>query len=124
MSYVDSGGKYLFWKPTCGRAAKFYRLAYSYLHHQEDALDAVQTAVCRALERQDSLRDPHAVRTWFLTIFCKYLSGHPAAEETDCNPLGVGGGRAGGPMPPIDHLARQIDALPAAVSNSDKACGL
>ena len=48
--------------------AKFYRLAYSYLHHQEDALDAVQTAVCRALERQDSLRDPHAVRTWFYHI--------------------------------------------------------
>ena len=33
---------------------KFYRLAYSCLHHREDALDAVQTAVCRALERQEA----------------------------------------------------------------------
>ena len=48
--------------------AKFYRLAYSYLRSREDALDAVQTAVCRALERQDSLRDPTALRTWFYHI--------------------------------------------------------
>ena len=32
---------------------RFYRLAFSYLKNQEDALDAVQTAVCRALERQE-----------------------------------------------------------------------
>ena len=30
--------------------ARFYRLAYSYLHNREEALDAVQTAVCKALE--------------------------------------------------------------------------
>ena len=30
---------------------RFYRLAYSYLRSQEDAMDAVQTAVCRALEQ-------------------------------------------------------------------------
>ena len=32
--------------------ARFYRLAYSYLQNREEALDAVQTAVCRALEGQ------------------------------------------------------------------------
>ena len=31
--------------------AGFYRLAYSYLKNREEALDAVQTAVCRAWER-------------------------------------------------------------------------
>ena len=31
--------------------ARFYRLAYSYLHNREDALDAVQAAVCKALEK-------------------------------------------------------------------------
>ena len=35
--------------------ARFYRLAYSYLKNREEALDAVQSAVCRALEKQDSL---------------------------------------------------------------------
>ena len=29
--------------------ARFYRLAYSYLKNREEALDAVQIAVCRAL---------------------------------------------------------------------------
>ena len=48
--------------------ARFYRLAYSYLKNREEALDAVQTAVCRAWERQDSLRDPSALHTWFCRI--------------------------------------------------------
>ena len=29
---------------------QFYRLAYSYVQNQEDALDVVQNAVCRELE--------------------------------------------------------------------------
>ena len=29
---------------------KFYRLAYSYVHNQEDAMDIVQSAVCKALD--------------------------------------------------------------------------
>ena len=44
---------------------RFYRLAYSYLKNREEALDAVQTAVCRALEKQDGLQDADALRTWF-----------------------------------------------------------
>lgn len=29
----------------------FYRIAYSYLRNKEDALDAVQNTVCKALEK-------------------------------------------------------------------------
>ena len=47
---------------------RFYRLAYSVLKNTDDALDAVQTAVCRALERQGGLRDTGAIRTWFYRI--------------------------------------------------------
>ena len=47
---------------------RFYRLAYSYLHDREDALDAVQTAVCKALEKQEGLRETEAMRTWFYRI--------------------------------------------------------
>ena len=43
-----------------GGQARFYRLAYSYLQDREEALDAVQTAVCRSLERRESLRDEKA----------------------------------------------------------------
>lgn len=48
--------------------ARFYRLAYSYLESREDALDAVQSAVCKALEKQDTLREPGAMKTWFYRI--------------------------------------------------------
>ena len=48
--------------------ARFYRLAYSYLKNREEALDAVQTAVCRALEKQGELKEPEALRAWFYHI--------------------------------------------------------
>lgn len=47
---------------------KFYRLAYSYVRDQEEALDAVQNAVCKALEHYDELRNGAAVKTWFYRI--------------------------------------------------------
>ena len=44
---------------------RFYKLAYSYVKNREDALDAVQSAVCRALEHGKKLRNAEAVKTWF-----------------------------------------------------------
>lgn len=93
-----------------------YRLAYSLLHDREDALDAVQTAACRALERRDGLRDPGAVRTWFTRILinaCQDIlrrrgrvvpfpeEGEEPAQED--------------PEPPDESLARRVDALPEEV---------
>lgn len=47
---------------------RFYRIAYSYTRHQEDALDAVQSAVCKALEAHESIKNADAVKTWFYRI--------------------------------------------------------
>ncbi len=47
---------------------KFYRLAYSYMRNQEDALDVVQNAICKALEKSHTLRNEQAMKTWFYTI--------------------------------------------------------
>lgn len=47
---------------------KFYRLAFSYARNQEDALDIVQNAVCKALEHYESLKNKEAVNTWFYRI--------------------------------------------------------
>lgn len=47
---------------------KFYRLSFSYLKNQEDALDAVQNAVCKALERYEDLRNEEAMKAWFYRI--------------------------------------------------------
>lgn len=47
---------------------KFYRLAYSYVRNQEDALDVVQNSVCKALEHYGDLRREEAMRTWLYKI--------------------------------------------------------
>ena len=47
---------------------KFYRLSYSYVHNQEDAMDIVQSAVCKALDHYGALRNENAIRTWFYRI--------------------------------------------------------
>lgn len=47
---------------------RFYRVAYSYTRNQEDALDVVQSAVCRALEAYKSIKNEDAVKTWFYRI--------------------------------------------------------
>ena len=47
---------------------KFYRLAYSYVRNQDDALDIVQNSVCKALEHYETLRNEHAIKTWFYRI--------------------------------------------------------
>lgn len=47
---------------------KFYRLAFSYVHNQEDALDVVQNAIYKALEHYHELRNERAINTWFYRI--------------------------------------------------------
>lgn len=47
---------------------KFYRLAFSYLKNQEDALDVVQNAICKALEHHSELKSEAALKTWFYRI--------------------------------------------------------
>ncbi len=47
---------------------KFYRLAYSYVKDRDSALDVVQNAICRGLEKCYGLKNPDAIRTWFYRI--------------------------------------------------------
>lgn len=48
--------------------ADFYRIAASYLKNPEDAMDAVQNAVCKALEKYRTIRQPEFLKTWFYRI--------------------------------------------------------
>ena len=47
---------------------RFYRVAYSYTRHQEDALDAVQSAVYKALGAYENIKNADAIKTWFYKI--------------------------------------------------------
>lgn len=47
---------------------KFYRLAYSYVHQKEAALDIVQNSVVKALEHWQDIRQVAHIKTWFYRI--------------------------------------------------------
>ncbi|MFT8322046.1 MAG: sigma-70 family RNA polymerase sigma factor [Bacillus sp. (in: firmicutes)] len=46
----------------------FYRLAYSYVRNQEDALDIVQDSIHKALKKQHQLKDAYTIKSWFYRI--------------------------------------------------------
>ena len=98
--------------------ARFYRLAYSYLHDREEALDAVQTAVCKALEKQDSLRDAGAMRTWFDRILVNVCTDtlRQRKRVTLVPPEALDAGSYEDPLPEDGSLAKRVDALPPEVS--------
>jgi len=97
--------------------ARFYRLAYSYLQNREDALDAVQTAVCRALERRDSLRDAAALRSWFTRILvnsCMDLL-RQRKRLTLVSDEALDSGSYEDPLPEDDVVSHRVGALPLEV---------
>ncbi len=49
-------------------SGRFYRIAYGILRHREDALDAVQNAMIRAIQKSATLRDGSFLQSWFYRI--------------------------------------------------------
>ncbi len=47
---------------------KLYRLAYSYVHNENDALDIVQESAYKAIKNSHSLKKPQYVGTWIYRI--------------------------------------------------------
>ena len=66
---------------------KYYRLAYSYVHNEADALDIVQEAAYKAILKSDSLKEPQYVETWVYRIVineaCSFLRSRK--ESVDVN---------------------------------------
>lgn len=102
-----------------GEQARFYRLAYSYLKNREEALDAVQTAVCRALEKQDSLREQTAMRTWFYHILVNVCTDQLRQRKRVAfvDPEALDTGSYEDPLPADGTLAERVDALPTEVGS-------
>lgn len=46
----------------------YYRLAYSYVKNQEDALDIVQESICKALDSKSKIKNVDGIKTWFYRI--------------------------------------------------------
>ena len=47
---------------------KYYRLAYSYVHNEADAMDIVQESVCKAISSSGELRSKPALKSWLCRI--------------------------------------------------------
>ena len=97
---------------------RFYRLAYSCLQDREEALDAVQTAVCKALEKQDGLKDAGAMRTWFYRILVNVCTDtlRQRKRVTLVPPEALDAGSYEDPLPEDGSLARRVDALPPEIA--------
>ena len=95
---------------------QYYRLAYGYTHHAEDACDIVQNGAYKALKGCNTLKQPEYAKTWVYRIMLnecfehmgqpKNLSYEAVKEET-----GIENGSSEDRYADID-LQRAIDALP------------
>ena len=47
---------------------KFYRYAFTYVHHRELAMDMVQNSFVKAIEQIHTLKNPLAMKSWFYRI--------------------------------------------------------
>lgn len=47
---------------------RFYRLAYSYVHNEADALDVVQESACKAITQCTNLKDTEKLLPWLCRI--------------------------------------------------------
>ena len=47
---------------------KYYRMAYSYVFREQDAMDIVQEAAYRAILKSDLLKQPEYADTWICRI--------------------------------------------------------
>lgn len=90
---------------------RLYRLAYSYVKNEEDALDAVQTAACRALEKQAGLREVSNPLPWLCRIVVNAATDI-LRQRSRIAPLEDWQDPGKEDVLPDDSLARQVEALP------------
>ena len=67
--------------------SQFYRLAYGYVHDPDTALDLVQDAIVKALQKVDGLRHPEYLKTWFYRVLVNECISHLRRNKTAALPL-------------------------------------
>ena len=64
-----------------------YRLAYSYVKNEQDALDIVQDAIIKAISSKETLKHPEFMKTWIYTIVANtaldYIRRHKKVIVSD-----------------------------------------
>lgn len=92
---IDTNAEKLVHQLLTDNYSRYYYLAYSYVHNEEDALDIVQEGAYKALLNSPSIRNPKYAGTWIYRImihtaidFVKKKKMEP--EYMDIQELGEG----------------------------------
>ncbi len=54
----------------------FYKIAYTYVKNNDDALDIVQEAICKGLSKIKTLKDVELIKPWFYKILINTSIDH------------------------------------------------
>ena len=60
---------------------RYYRLAYSYMRNEDDALDAVQESAYRAIRDCRSVKNKDYLSTWIYRIVSQHKPGYAAQTK-------------------------------------------
>ena len=65
----------------------YFRLAYSYVHNEADALDIVQEAAYKAILKSDSMKEPQYVEPWVYRIVnteaCRFMRSRRESVDVE-----------------------------------------
>ena len=96
-----------------------YRLAYSYVRHQQNALDIVQDAIQKAWLKQTTLANPESIKSWFYRIVVNtsldFLRREKKIQWVSDEEIGMTATRTYDLARELD-LERALEALPQPLS--------
>lgn len=69
---AKAGDDEAFYQLIVENKEKLYRIAYSYLKNEEDALEAIQEVTCRAYTKIGKLKEVQFFNTWIVRIMMNY----------------------------------------------------
>lgn len=72
MASMPKSREELFYETLCSYKEQLYRIAYSYLKNEQDALEAIQETTCRAYMSLGKLKDHSYFKTWVIRILINY----------------------------------------------------
>lgn len=70
-------------KIICEKYNIYYRMAYSYVHNEEDAADIVQEGAYKAIKRSDSLKNKEYASTWIYRIMLNEIFRFLGTHKTE-----------------------------------------
>ncbi len=97
---------------------KFYRMVYSSVRNEQDAMDIVQNAICKALEHSRDLRNIQALKTWFYRILMNESMGFLKKNRREIlleEPMEIGTCNDETESKDVQGLYREIGRLPQEV---------